>query len=151
MLARSTTGSNETRVTRDSIRGPRDESKDGRMVFMTNTVSSATFGQAKSLAEAIFAASTPAVSSFRVELDTRLIAAVQNRAGARCHESANLLHSYYMCADVYKSKLRQGNADASRAARLRFQESENRLREFLYAPGSASCCPGRSLGHACVA
>jgi hypothetical protein len=118
---------------------------------MTNALSSAALSEAKSRAEALFAAAAPAASSFAVPLDTRLIAAIQNRAGARCHRSANLLHTYYMCADVYRSRLRQGNADASRAARLRFQESENRLREFLYAPCAKSYCPGQSLGHACVA
>jgi hypothetical protein len=70
-------------------------------------------------------------AAFHVELDTRLIAAVQTQAGARCHRSANLLHSYYLCADVYKAKMRKGDLDASRVARQRFQESENRLREFL--------------------
>jgi len=92
----------------------------------------------------------PTEPTHRVELDTRLIAAVQSRAGARCHRSANLIHSYYLCADVYRSRLRQGNADASMAARQRFQDIENRLREFLFAARSSSCFPAASLAH-CVA
>ena len=47
----------------------------------------------------VFAAKPPApfpVAAASVSLDSRLIAAVQTRAGARCHRSANLLHGYYM-------------------------------------------------------
>ena len=68
-----------------------------------------------------------------VVLDTRLISSVQNGAGASCHRSANLLFSYYLSADAYRLKLRKGDADASRNARQRFQESENRLRDFLFS------------------
>ena len=85
-------------------------------------------------------------AAFHVELDTRLIAAVQTRAGARCHRSANLLQSYYLCADAYKAKMRKGDQNASWAARQRFQESENRLREFL-----CSCFGRVASAHACVA
>ena len=116
---------------------------------MRDFVSPAAFGGSDFAAQAVFGRSDSVASAFRVELDTRLIAAVQNRAGARCHRSANLIHSYYLCADVYRSKLRQGNADASKAARQRFQESEVRLREFLST--CCSYCARVSFDHACVA
>jgi hypothetical protein len=116
---------------------------------MTNAVAHAASSQTVSPAYALYAGTTE--PTYRVELDTRLIAAVQSRAGARCHLSANLIHSYYLCADVYRSKLRQGNVDASKAARQRFQDSENRLREFLFAARSSACLPAASLAHACVA
>ncbi|MEZ0268090.1 MAG: hypothetical protein ACAI43_25480 [Phycisphaerae bacterium] len=32
-------------------------------------------------------------------IDTRLVAAVQRGAGARCHEAAGLLQDYYLCVD----------------------------------------------------
>ena len=65
-------------------------------------------------------------------VNTRLVAAVQTRSGARCHESANLLQTYYMCADVYRKRVGRGaGADAVDAARRRMQQIEVRLREFL--------------------
>ena len=66
-----------------------------------------------------------------VTLDTRLIAAVQSRAGARCHQAASLLHVYYMCADVYRAKLHRGDHELARAALGRLHECERRLRDFL--------------------
>jgi hypothetical protein len=72
-------------------------------------------------------------------VNTRLVAAVQTRSGARCHESAHLLHTYYMCADVYRKRLGRGaGADALDAARRRLQQVEVRMREFLtYSCGRA--------------
>lgn len=64
-------------------------------------------------------------------MNTRLIAAVQSRAGSHCHESANLLQSYYFLADVYKIQLRNGNATTTEAARRGVVRAEVRLREFL--------------------
>jgi hypothetical protein len=87
-----------------------------------------------------------AASPFALQLDTRLIAAVQSRAGARCHQSGNLLHSYYLCADLCRCRIKRGDAEASKAAWKRFLEIENRLREFLFNP-----CPEPKVPHACVA
>ena len=64
-------------------------------------------------------------------VNTRLVAAVQTRSGARCHESANLLSAYYMCADVYRSRLGRGDVSAADAARQTLKQVEVRLREFL--------------------
>jgi hypothetical protein len=33
-----------------------------------------------------------------------LVAAVQRQAGARCHRAGNLLHAYYMSAEIYRSR-----------------------------------------------
>jgi hypothetical protein len=65
-------------------------------------------------------------------VNTRLVAAVQSRAGSRCHESANLLHTYYLCADVYRSRASRGGSPAAVDAAWRtLKQAEVRLREFL--------------------
>jgi hypothetical protein len=65
------------------------------------------------------------------QFNTRLIAAVQTKAGARCHESANLLQAYYFRADVYRMQLRNKDAVAAEAARRSVQQAEVLLRKFL--------------------
>jgi hypothetical protein len=65
------------------------------------------------------------------QMNTRLVAAVQSRAGARCHTSANLLQCYYFCAEVYRVQLRNNDPVATEAARRGMQQAEVRLREFL--------------------
>jgi hypothetical protein len=65
------------------------------------------------------------------QMNTRLVAAVQSRAGARCHTSANLLQCYYFCAEVYRVQLRNNDPVATEAARRSMQRAETRLREFL--------------------
>jgi len=92
----------------------------------------------------VFAAKAPIFFTARaptVCLDTRLIAAVQTRAGSRCHRSANLLHGYYMSADAYRLKFRNGDAVAADYAGRRMQQSEDRLREFLGSCSPAACHP----------
>ena len=42
----------------------------------------------------------PVGGGLRPQLDTRLVAAVQRGAGARCHEAAGLLHQYYLCLET---------------------------------------------------
>src|SRR3712207_2218326 len=88
----------------------------------------------------LFESKSPTAAAFSaaatVSLDTRLIAAVQTRAGARCHRSANLISAYYVSADAYRAKLRNGDATGADNARRRLQLSEDRLREFL-----SSCTP----------
>jgi hypothetical protein len=69
--------------------------------------------------------------SFPSQMNTRLVAAVQSRAGARCHTSANLLQCYYFCAEVYRVQLRNNDPVAAEAARRSMQRAEVRLREFL--------------------
>jgi hypothetical protein len=68
---------------------------------------------------------------FPYQVNTRLIAAVQNHAGAHCHTSANLLQCYYFCAEVYRVQLRNNDPTAAEAARRGVQRAEVRLREFL--------------------
>lgn len=80
--------------------------------------------------------STPATMTMTVSgvpcgVNTRLVAAVQTRAGARCHQSASLLSAYYMTADVYRKRLNRGDGDAAYAARQTLRQVEQRLREFL--------------------
>jgi len=65
------------------------------------------------------------------QMNTRLVAAVQSRAGARCHTSANLLQCYYFCAEVYRVQLRNNGPVAAEPARRGMQRAEARLREFL--------------------
>ena len=67
-------------------------------------------------------------------MDTRLIAAVQSRAGgAHVHEAANLLQAYYGWADELAESRAAGDdagaADADRALRA----AAARLHRFLYA------------------
>ena len=70
-------------------------------------------------------------AGFEPCVNTRLVAAVQTRSGARCHESANLLSAYYMCADVYQRRVGRGDVSAADAARQTLKQVEVRLREFL--------------------
>jgi hypothetical protein len=75
-------------------------------------------------------------------VNTRLVAAVQSRAGARCHESANLLHTYYLCADVYRSRARRGDdAAAVDAAWQMLKRAEVRIREFLVPSWAVAATP----------
>jgi hypothetical protein len=41
----------------------------------------------------------PVRDRVRPQIDTRLVAAVQRGAGARCHEAAGLLQTYYLCVE----------------------------------------------------
>lgn len=63
-------------------------------------------------------------------VDTRLIAAVQGGAGARCHEAANLLQAYYNCAQVYRLRLQRRKEQAQEAWST-LQQARTRLRKFL--------------------
>jgi hypothetical protein len=76
-------------------------------------------------------ASTDVTPGISFQFNTRLIAAVQTKAGARCHESANLVQAYYFRADVYRMQLRNNNVVAAETARRNVQQAEVRLREFL--------------------
>ncbi len=64
------------------------------------------------------------------EVDTRLVAAVQGGAGARCHEAANLLQAYYNCAEVYRVRL-QRSAERAPQAWCVLQQAKVKLRQFL--------------------
>jgi hypothetical protein len=75
------------------------------------------------------ASAASAFGAFRV--NTRLVAAVQQRSGARCHESANLLQAYYFSADVYRMKVRNRDAAAADVAWRGVRRAEAQLRKFL--------------------
>lgn len=72
-------------------------------------------------------------------VNTRLVAAVQARAGARCHQSANLLSTYYLCADVYRMRMGRGDASSSAEAWRTLKQAEQRLREFLTGSVERTC------------
>jgi hypothetical protein len=67
-----------------------------------------------------------------VTVDTRLVAAVQAAAGARCHEAAGLVQAYYFSAEACRRLASGGRrgGDAAHAQRL-FQAAKVRLRDFL--------------------
>jgi hypothetical protein len=64
------------------------------------------------------------------DVDTRLVAAVQSGAGARCHEAANLLQSYLVCAEVYRMRL-QRRKEKAQEAWSTLQQAKVKLRKFL--------------------
>ena len=70
------------------------------------------------------------IPGWRGFVDTRLVAAVQGGAGARCHEAANLLQTYYNCAEVYRVRL-QRSAERAQQAWCVLQQAKVRLRQFL--------------------
>ena len=72
-----------------------------------------------------------AAAVLSLPINSRLVAAVQTHAGARCHESANLLSNYYLSADVYRRRLGRGDPTAADAAWRTLKQAEVRLREFL--------------------
>jgi hypothetical protein len=65
-------------------------------------------------------------------LDTRLVAAVQAAAGARCHEAASLVQAYYFSSEACR-RLASGHRGGATAAeaRRRMTEAKVRLRDFL--------------------
>jgi len=88
------------------------------------------------------ASSDTPLASIPFQFNTRLIAAVQTKAGARCHESANLVQAYYFRADVYRMQLRNKDAVAAEAARRKVQQAEVHLRRFLTDLSSWPCSLG---------
>ena len=65
-------------------------------------------------------------------IDTRLVAAVQTNAGARSHESGNLLQYYYLAACVYEIAFSRHDGQDADCASQAFEESEVALRRFLF-------------------
>lgn len=77
-------------------------------------------------------------------LDRQLVAAVQCSAGARCHESANLLNCYYLWAKLYERAMEVKHDEEARGALKGVQDSEVNLRKFLFqcrVPGGGCNCP----------
>jgi hypothetical protein len=67
-------------------------------------------------------------------LDTRLIAAVQRRAGASSHQAAGLLQAYYYGVTLYRRLSAGPDAAAADEARRQVLAAKVRLRQFL-VPG----------------
>ncbi|MEZ0268384.1 MAG: hypothetical protein ACAI43_26955 [Phycisphaerae bacterium] len=66
----------------------------------------------------------------RPEIDTRLVAAVQAAAGARCHEAAGLLQSYLLWARIYRTAQDTRAPDEAEVGET-FRQTKVRLRAFL--------------------
>ena len=83
-----------------------------------------------------------ATAVLSLPINSRLVAAVQTHAGARCHETANLLSNYYLSADVYRRRLGRGDRTAADAAFQTLKQAEVRLRQFLtgaFDPAGHGC------------
>lgn len=72
-------------------------------------------------------------SGAEAAVDSRLLAAVQARAGARCHEAAGLSQSYVSWAHCLHLAARRGDATALEHARRQVAEARAQLRRFLSA------------------
>ena len=64
-------------------------------------------------------------------IDTRLVAAVQCRAGARVHEAANLVQAYFNLAEAHKRAARRNDPAAAEAAGRQVRAAVVNLRRFL--------------------
>jgi len=65
------------------------------------------------------------------EIDTRLVAAVQARAGSRVHEAAGLLNSYYLWSGILARADRMAGDSNWAMAVEQVGEAKRRLKEFL--------------------
>lgn len=70
-------------------------------------------------------------------IDTRLVAAVQMRAGARVHEAAGLLQQYYLWANLLAKAERIHDESKLKRASLQVSAAKSRLRKFLLRPALA--------------
>jgi hypothetical protein len=64
-------------------------------------------------------------------IDTRLVAAVQQNAGAKVHEAAGLLNAYYLWASVHARACLQRDAKLANEASDQLAGARARLRRFL--------------------
>jgi hypothetical protein len=76
----------------------------------------------------------PAINSLlgQYNIDRHLIAAVQKNSGAHCHQSANLLYSYYLRVELYQQALNHNDHQEGQQALNGLQDSERDLRKFLF-------------------
>ena len=65
------------------------------------------------------------------KIDTRLVAAVQARAGARIHEAAGLLNGYYIWSELLKRALTRKNESKASLAFGQVCAAKLKLRQFL--------------------
>lgn len=75
-----------------------------------------------------------AVMADAARVDTRLVAAVQKRAGARVHEAAGLLHAYYLWVNLLSQAERVRDESMIQTASPAVSASRARLRRFLAEP-----------------
>lgn len=68
----------------------------------------------------------------RHAIDSRLVAAVQINAGARCHEAANLLNCYRLASRAYALSVSCQNRDTAVEDLELIEQSERALRKFLF-------------------
>ena len=71
---------------------------------------------------------SPADAYMSRAMDSKLVAAVQRLAGARCHRAANLLNCYGLCFEAYRQAQEAEIAKATRE----LDDSEVNLRKFLF-------------------
>jgi hypothetical protein len=64
-------------------------------------------------------------------IDTRLVSAVQARAGARVHEAAGLLSGYYVWCEVLKRAIRRDDQSKVAQALGQVCAAKRKLRQFL--------------------
>ena len=67
-------------------------------------------------------------------IDTRLVSAVQARAGARIHEAAGLLSGYYVWCEVLKRAIRRDDQSKVAMALAQVCAAKRKLRQFLVPP-----------------
>ncbi len=72
------------------------------------------------------------------EIDTRLVAAVQARAGSRVHEAAGLLNAYYLWSGVLAQAEKPLGNPTLPVALDQVREAKRRLKEFLTKSAWAS-------------
>ena len=70
-------------------------------------------------------------SPWKAHIDTRLVAAVQARAGSRVHEAAGLLNSYYLWSGVLAQAGRTPESPTLAMAFDQVCQAKRRLKEFL--------------------
>lgn len=70
-------------------------------------------------------------------IDTRLVAAVQTRAGARVHEAAGLLNGYYLWAGLLDRAERLHDQRMIETAVPQVRRAKVRLRRFLTCASAA--------------
>ena len=69
----------------------------------------------------------------RPRIDTRLVAAIQRGAGARCHEAAGLLQQYYFCVENCRAELARADTGytVSDASWAMLQRTKAQLRALV--------------------
>lgn len=77
---------------------------------------------------------SPSIGKGAAEIDTRLVAAVQRRAGARVHEAAGLLNEYYLWAKLLARAEQRSDQSLAEQACPQVSASRARLRRFLIEP-----------------